>query len=134
MTRCLLFIIFSGREAFGKMCNVTNEPEDVTIGFVVGVLLGLELDQTGLIHSHGNDLYGVNPASLKYQVGISYGYGSVQWSSRPNNVVTVPHRIFTPEEDPSQFLSLHCHYHSTIGWCINKMQFIHRRHRRQLRS
>ena len=28
---------FSGREAFGRMCEMTNEPEDVTIGFVTGV-------------------------------------------------------------------------------------------------
>ena len=39
--------------------------------FVPGVLLGLELNQTGLIHSHGNDLYGVNPASLKYQASAT---------------------------------------------------------------
>ena len=39
--------------------------------FVPGVLLGLELNQTALIHSHGNDLYGVNPASLKYQASAT---------------------------------------------------------------
>ena len=27
---------FSGRAAFGKMCKLTTEPEDVTVGFVVG--------------------------------------------------------------------------------------------------
>ena len=37
---------------------------------MAGVLLGLELNQTGLIHSHGNDLYGVNPTLLKYQASI----------------------------------------------------------------
>jgi hypothetical protein len=46
----------------------------VCLRFVTGVLLGLELDQTGLIHSHGNDLYGVNPASLKYQASAIIMY------------------------------------------------------------
>ena len=141
---------------------MTNEPEDVTIGFVTGVnilknrsffiffsgvVLGLELNQTGLIHSHGNDLYGVNPALLKYQasrvcvcvrvyvcelltmfilyihivpnefqfrlcyihylhtqIGISYGFGSVQWGFKPHNVVVVPQRLFSIEEDASQYV------------------------------
>ena len=38
------------------------------------------------------------------QIGISYGFGSVHWSPKPNNVVMVPHRLFSPEQDPSQYV------------------------------
>ena len=29
-------VVYSERRAFGLMCNVTKEPEDVTVGYVVG--------------------------------------------------------------------------------------------------
>ena len=30
------YSLCSGRKAFGLMCNLTKEPEDVTVGLVVG--------------------------------------------------------------------------------------------------
>ena len=71
------------------MCNVTKEPEDVTVGFVVGkhsfvirgfsqlcnvctgIILGLDLNHTLLIHSHGNDLQGVDSDTLRYQAKLA---------------------------------------------------------------
>ena len=32
----LLFANFRSREAFNRMCSLIKEPEDVTVGFVVG--------------------------------------------------------------------------------------------------
>ncbi|CAI8020682.1 Beta-1,3-N-acetylglucosaminyltransferase radical fringe, partial [Geodia barretti] len=89
------------RRAFGRMCNITKEPEDVTVGFVVGITLGLDLNHTLLIHSHGDDLRSVQSDTLRFQIGISYGFGSIVWGNRPN-VVSVPHSLFSLAEDPSR--------------------------------
>jgi fringe protein len=115
-----------GRDAFKKMCSLVKEPEDVTVGIVAAILLGLDISHTELIRSHGLELYYADPTTLKYQIAISYGYGMVHWGSNPHNVVPVPKHLFTITEDPSQFLSLHCHYHSAVGWCANKLARVHK--------
>ena len=42
-----------GGSVFAKSCSQTKEPEDVTVGLVVGAVLNLTLSRTELINTHG---------------------------------------------------------------------------------
>ena len=57
---------------FAKSCSQTKEPEDVTVGLVVGAVLNLTLSRTELIHTHGLHLAStVLPDTLHQQVYTS---------------------------------------------------------------
>jgi fringe protein len=106
-----------GGEAFSKSCSLTNEPEDVTVGFIVA-MHNYSLSRTERINTHGLHLAStVKSSSLSHQVAISYGYGAVKWGKDPYNAVKVPHPQFPLEEDESQFRSFHCFLYPATSWC-----------------
>lgn len=112
-----------GGEAFAESCRKTQEPEDVTVGLVVGAVLNHALSRTEMIYTHGLHLYSiVDPDTIDEQIAFSYGFGSTHWGMDPFNAVYVPDALFTTEEDESQFKSLHCHLYPTVPWCVAKKE------------
>ena len=58
---------------FARSCSQSKEPEDVTVGLVVGAVLNQALSRTELIHTHGLFLgEEVDPSTLAQQVRIVF--------------------------------------------------------------
>ena len=85
--------------AFQKLADDIRLPDDVTVGYLSEVLVGVELEQVGQFHSHLEPLRLVR--RLGEQVSLSYGRyeDTEEW-----NVVEVEGR----PEDPTRFKAAHC--------------------------
>ena len=95
--------------ADGKFVLVSDKmhfPDDVTLGYVVDILCGVQMTHVQEFHSHLEPLNLVR--NLANQISFSY-------STYLNNVIEI--NGFSESEDPTRFQSIHCHLHPYVSFC-----------------
>ena len=85
-------------------------PDDVTMGYLVEALAKVPLTKVDEFHSHLEPLRLVN--DFHNQISFSY---STYGDTGEKNIVNVDG--FSEEEDPTRFLSLHCHLNLHLSQC-----------------
>ena len=80
-------------------------PDDVTVGYIVEHLMGVPLTVVRSFHSHLEPLRLIPESAMAEQ--ISFGYASPPSTSQQSNHINV--RGLSELEDPTRFISLHCH-------------------------
>ncbi|KAG8572954.1 hypothetical protein GDO81_012226 [Engystomops pustulosus] len=89
-------------------------PDDCTIGYIIEGLLEVRMQHSNLFHSHLENLHRLPQSTLLQQVTLSYG-----GPENRRNVVRIP-GVFSLEQDPSRFRSLHCLLYPEVSWCPSK--------------
>lgn len=83
-------------------------PDDVTMGFVVEVLLGRRLTVLSNFHSHLESLGYIEEETFRNQISFSY--------SRAGNVLSL-NEAFDHRLDPTRFFSVHCYLFPQFDVC-----------------
>ncbi|XP_006825396.1 beta-1,3-N-acetylglucosaminyltransferase lunatic fringe [Saccoglossus kowalevskii] len=99
--------------SFSSMCNRIRLPDDVTVGFIVEVLLKKKLTKVSEFNSHLEALWQIKKLDLPKQVTLSYSKGTKKYK----NVITLDNRVFSDEQDPTRLKSLHCMMFPQVGEC-----------------
>ncbi|XP_070596171.1 beta-1,3-N-acetylglucosaminyltransferase radical fringe isoform X2 [Erythrolamprus reginae] len=86
-------------------------PDDCTIGYIIEGLLEVKLLHSPLFHSHLENLQRLRGRAALRQVTLSYG-----GPENKRNVVSVG-EIFSIQEDPTRFKSVHCLLYPETLWC-----------------
>jgi hypothetical protein len=89
---------------FRTLAGKFRLPDDVTLGFLMVNVLGIELTEMKNFHSHLETLYVIPVEELQNQPVLSGG--TMQYEN--DNLVAIPY-MFEPRQDPLKFRSLHCH-------------------------
>lgn len=77
-------------------------PDDCTIGYIIESVLGVPLTRSNLFHSHLENLQQVSRQDIHKQITLSYGM-----FENKSNIINLK-GVFSVEEDPSRFKSVHC--------------------------
>lgn len=86
-------------------------PDDCTVGFIVEKRLGISMVHSNMFHSHLENLLLLAASEIPKQVTLSYG-----WFENKMNSVEL-RGVFTKDEDPSRFRTVHCLLYPTTNWC-----------------
>ncbi|XP_061471945.1 beta-1,3-N-acetylglucosaminyltransferase radical fringe isoform X2 [Rhineura floridana] len=86
-------------------------PDDCTIGYIIEGLLEVKLLHSPLFHSHLENLQRLHGEAVLKQVTLSYG-----GPENKRNVVSVD-EVFTVQQDPTRFRSVHCLLYPDTLWC-----------------
>ncbi|XP_048871247.1 beta-1,3-N-acetylglucosaminyltransferase manic fringe isoform X4 [Brienomyrus brachyistius] len=86
-------------------------PDDCTVGFIVERRLGVSLVHSPLFHSHLENLQLLLASHIPRQVTLSYGF----FENKMNSVELKG--IFSVDDDPSRFKTLHCLLYPLTHWC-----------------
>ncbi|XP_051551008.1 beta-1,3-N-acetylglucosaminyltransferase manic fringe-like [Myxocyprinus asiaticus] len=96
---------------FEQTSAVIMLPDDCTVGFIVERRLGVSMVHSSMFHSHLENLLLLNPSDIPKQVTLSYG-----WFENKMNSVEL-RGVFTKDEDPSRFRTVHCLLYPATSWC-----------------
>ncbi|KAK7136908.1 hypothetical protein R3I93_017085 [Phoxinus phoxinus] len=96
---------------FEQTSAVIMLPDDCTVGFIVERRLGISMVHSNMFHSHLENLLLISPSDIPKQVSLSYG-----WFENKMNSVELK-GVFTKDEDPSRFRTVHCLLYPTTSWC-----------------
>nr|CAB3246641.1 Fringe 7 [Phallusia mammillata] len=101
---------YVGNGAFPGTCQAVGAADDCTFGLIVTQLIGTNLTESPLFHSHLEKLGNLNSSSLTQQACLSYN---------GKNVVNLPASLpqFSKEDDPTRILSLHCNIYPKEDIC-----------------
>lgn len=86
-------------------------PDDCTIGYIIESVLGVPLTRSNLFHSHLENLQQVSRPDIYKQITLSYGM-----FENKSNIINLK-GVFSVEEDPSRFKSVHCLLYPDTPWC-----------------
>ncbi|PIO39861.1 hypothetical protein AB205_0169130 [Aquarana catesbeiana] len=86
-------------------------PDDCTIGYIIESVLGVKLIRSNLFHSHLENLHQVPQIEIPNQVTLSYG----MFENKRNAILMKG--VFSVEDDPSRFRSVHCLLYPDTPWC-----------------
>ncbi|XP_065891470.1 beta-1,3-N-acetylglucosaminyltransferase manic fringe-like isoform X2 [Dysidea avara] len=101
----------NGKEAFGTICKLTQYPDDMTVGFIINVLMGRSLTDVNGLATQYDDHDSLKPVEY---ITISYDASKIQSDlSYLHTVRLVP--LF--KEDPTRFLTYHCRLFPSVSWC-----------------
>ncbi|XP_028268716.1 beta-1,3-N-acetylglucosaminyltransferase lunatic fringe [Parambassis ranga] len=92
-------------------------PDDCTIGYIIESVLGVPLTRSNLFHSHLENLQQVSKSEIHKQITLSYGM-----FENKSNIINLK-GVFTVEEDPSRFRSVHCLLYPDTPWCPPQVAF-----------
>uniref|UniRef100_A0A6J0VFF5 O-fucosylpeptide 3-beta-N-acetylglucosaminyltransferase n=1 Tax=Pogona vitticeps TaxID=103695 RepID=A0A6J0VFF5_9SAUR len=90
-------------------------PDDCTIGYIIEGLLEVKLLHSPLFHSHLENLQQLRGETVLRQVTLSYG-----GPENKHNVVSLA-EVFSVQQDPTRFKSLHCLLYPNTAWCPTPM-------------
>ncbi|XP_044275874.1 beta-1,3-N-acetylglucosaminyltransferase radical fringe [Varanus komodoensis] len=90
-------------------------PDDCTIGYIIEGLLEVKLLHSPLFHSHLENLQRLRGEAVLKQVTLSYG-----GPENKHNVVNVG-EVFSVQQDPTRFKSVHCLLYPDTVWCPTPM-------------
>jgi hypothetical protein len=90
-------------------CENIRLPDDVTVGYMVEHMLNTPLTIVSGFHSHLEPLRLINNDELHDQISFSYGKYDNADHTFDLNLVDVGANGRPQDEDPTRFLSLHCH-------------------------
>ncbi|XP_062976259.1 beta-1,3-N-acetylglucosaminyltransferase radical fringe [Elgaria multicarinata webbii] len=86
-------------------------PDDCTIGYIIEGLLEVKLLHSPLFHSHLENLQRLRGEAVLKQVTLSYG-----GPENKRNVVNIG-GVFSVQQDPTRFKSVHCLLYPDTVWC-----------------
>ncbi|XP_060945937.1 beta-1,3-N-acetylglucosaminyltransferase lunatic fringe [Limanda limanda] len=86
-------------------------PDDCTVGYIIESVLGVPLTRSNLFHSHLENLQLVSRSEIHKQITLSYGM-----FENKSNIINLK-GVFSVEEDPSRFKSVHCLLYPDTPWC-----------------
>eukprot|EP00057_Strongylocentrotus_purpuratus_P008138 XP_011662612.1 PREDICTED: beta-1,3-N-acetylglucosaminyltransferase radical fringe isoform X2 [Strongylocentrotus purpuratus] len=92
---------------FERMCQRVRLPDDVTIGFIIEVLLKKPLTKVQTFNSHLQQLARIPTKQLQNQLTLSYSI-----TEKRRNVVNM---VSIMSDDPTRFKSFHCTYFRGYG-------------------
>ena len=115
----------SGRK-FISVSEKLRLPDDVTMGYIISILAGVDLTRVEEFHSHLEPLHLVR--NLQDQISFSYSEPTTTTNSNGNsvntyrysnsNIVEAGLTEFSLSEDPTRFKSIHCRLFSdSVHWC-----------------
>ena len=115
----------SGRR-FISVSEKLRLPDDVTMGYIVSILAGVELTRVEEFHSHLEPLHLVK--DLHNQISFSYSEttttsssGAASYRYSNSNIVEAGLTEFSMSDDPTRFKSIHCRlFRETVTWCPQK--------------
>jgi fringe protein len=93
---------------FRQLAKAIRLPDDVTLGYLVEVLLGGRLTHVAALHSHLERLEGLGPPELAAAITLSYGRYE---DTGADNVVAVEGE--EGKEDRTRFRAVHCRLRPT---------------------
>ncbi|XP_010903142.1 beta-1,3-N-acetylglucosaminyltransferase manic fringe [Esox lucius] len=96
---------------FEQTSAVIRLPDDCTVGFIVERRLGVSMVHSSMFHSHLENLLLLPPRNIPLQVTLSYGL----FENKMNSVALKG--IFSKEDDPSRFKTVHCILYPLTSWC-----------------
>ncbi|XP_058872240.1 beta-1,3-N-acetylglucosaminyltransferase manic fringe-like [Acipenser ruthenus] len=96
---------------FSLTSDLIRLPDDCTVGYIVERRLGVPLLRSQLFHSHLENLQLIAPQNLRRQVTLSYG----TFENKLNSIELKG--VFTKQNDPSRFKTLHCLLYPDTRWC-----------------
>uniref|UniRef100_A0A4W4GZQ9 Fringe-like glycosyltransferase domain-containing protein n=2 Tax=Electrophorus electricus TaxID=8005 RepID=A0A4W4GZQ9_ELEEL len=96
---------------FEQTSALIRLPDDCVMGFIIERRLGVSMIQSSLFHSHLENLNLLTPRDARTQVTLSYGL----FENKMNSVELKG--VFTKDEDPSRFKTLHCLLYPVTTWC-----------------
>ncbi|XP_071031856.1 beta-1,3-N-acetylglucosaminyltransferase manic fringe-like [Oncorhynchus clarkii lewisi] len=96
---------------FEQTSAVIRLPDDCTVGFIVERRLGISMVHSLMFHSHLENLLLLTPSNIPLQVTLSYGL----FENKMNSVEL--NRLFSKEDDPSRFKTVHCLLYPLTSWC-----------------
>ncbi|XP_038841247.1 beta-1,3-N-acetylglucosaminyltransferase manic fringe-like, partial [Salvelinus namaycush] len=96
---------------FEQTSAVIRLPDDCTVGFIVERRLGISMVHSSMFHSHLENLLLLTPSNIPLQVTLSYGL----FENKMNSVEL--NRLFSKEDDPSRFKTVHCLLYPLTSWC-----------------
>ncbi|XP_069511419.1 beta-1,3-N-acetylglucosaminyltransferase radical fringe [Ambystoma mexicanum] len=99
---------------FISTAEMVRLPDDCTIGYIIEGLLDVKMQHIPLFHSHLENLQRLPIQSVLQQVTLSYG-----GPENKRNVVSVG-SVFSLEQDPTRFRSVHCLLYPDTDWCPPK--------------
>lgn len=101
-------------QSFEMICNWVSQPDDVCLGLIMELLLGVPLRVSEKLHSHLENLDLITEPLQ--QATLSY-YSD----EKVANVISSQHLpiLFKEAIDPTRFLSIHCALHPETTWCPN---------------
>ena len=102
LSRSVVEKMLSRSESISETGDRIGLPDDVTVGYIVTVLLRVPLTQLQTFHSHLEPLRRLSPESLSEQVTLSYG----QYEDGAENHVML--EDLDMEQDPTTMYTLHC--------------------------
>ncbi len=98
----------------GKLISIGEKirlPDDVTLGYIVEHLLAKRLTVIEKFHSHLEPMKLFKLDSLSQQITFSYSRYDLEM-----NTLSIDSK-FNKREDPTRFLSLHCHLFPNFNFC-----------------
>ncbi|XP_072167693.1 beta-1,3-N-acetylglucosaminyltransferase radical fringe-like [Diadema setosum] len=104
--------VYASSGTFEKMCNRIRLPDDVTIGFIIEVLLKKPLTKVQTFNSHLQLLRSIPTGQLQKQLTLSYSI-----TPKRVNVINMPSSLYSLEDDPTRFKTFHCTYFRGFGNC-----------------
>ncbi|KAK6300744.1 hypothetical protein J4Q44_G00288420 [Coregonus suidteri] len=96
---------------FEQTSAVIRLPDDCTVGFIIERRLGISMVHSSMFHSHLENLLLLTPSNIPLQVTLSYGL----FENKMNSVELKG--LFSKEDDPSRFKTVHCLLYPLTGWC-----------------
>jgi hypothetical protein len=118
----------SGRK-FISVSEKLRLPDDVTMGYIISIMAGVDLTRVEEFHSHLEPLHLVT--NLHDQISFSYSEpttttgggssgsgGGSQYRYSNSNIVEAGLNEFSLSEDPTRFKSIHCRlFRESVDWC-----------------
>jgi fringe protein len=98
----------------GKLISIGEKirlPDDVSLGYIVEHLLAKKLTVIDKFHSHLEPMKFFTLDSLSQQITFSYSRYGLEM-----NTLSIDSK-FNKREDPTRFLSLHCHLFPNFNFC-----------------
>ncbi|ODM92155.1 Fringe glycosyltransferase, partial [Orchesella cincta] len=96
---------------FTDLCDSIQLPDDVTMGYIAGHLLGRNLTVIPQFHSHFETMRFMDMKNPHPEITFSY----VRYADDSLNVLEIDG--FSEEEDPTRFRSLHCLLFPNFSFC-----------------
>ncbi|XP_065905031.1 beta-1,3-N-acetylglucosaminyltransferase radical fringe-like [Dysidea avara] len=107
---------FNGKGAYGVSCSIPQRSDDVTAGFIIGILLGHNLTSVADFNSQFDKLSTLE--DTLHSITISYTTKQVKQKSGTVKTI-VPLVPVDPifDNDPTRFMSYHCLLYPDVSWC-----------------
>ncbi|XP_065901381.1 beta-1,3-N-acetylglucosaminyltransferase radical fringe-like [Dysidea avara] len=109
---------FNGIRVFQRTCQVTQRSDDVSVGYVLGGLLGYNLTSVADFNVQYDNLENYTLQEALQSITIGYTKEKIKQQGKCFSLITnhVPVEARF-DDDPTRFLSYHCLLYPSVSWC-----------------